>query len=168
METFIDWAGLKKMNKVKEHLLGLIALKYGDLEHRNYDFVLKDIESDPYQGVASELAKFFDVDKDTDPNEDVSFGYLLSGKDGSKYYLRISMVGPFAFLIELKGVDFLKIIEKEFIPNKNEEKIVNVFASCQIQLLGMEILDEKIKIGDEFKSFFDLLFVNDGVPPWRT
>ena len=155
------------MNKIKEYLVGLIALKYGDLEHRSYDFVLRDIDNNPYQVVASKLAKFFDVAEDTDPNEDVSFGYLLGGTHGSKYYSRISMVGPFAFAIELKGVNFLKIIEKEFISNKNEEKIAKIFASCRIQLLGIEILDEKIKIGDEFKSFFDLLFVNDGVPPWR-
>jgi len=84
-----------------KNVLTQIERTYRSYESPEFFFV------SPYKHLVQKISACFQVEEDTDPNDDVSFGYLLRAKyrSGAKrdqqWLLRLSMVGPYAVLFRL-------------------------------------------------------------------
>lgn len=73
---------------------------YGSLETPSFFFVKEAMKTRPYQRIVEQLSENFHLKEDTDPNDDVSFGYVLEQGD-RRFLLRLSMVGPYGILYRL-------------------------------------------------------------------
>jgi len=71
---------------------------YKDFDNPDFHFVAREMQTSPLRSVLPELnALAARVKEDTEPNSDVSFGYIIA--NGTELLsLRLSMVGPYAAL----------------------------------------------------------------------
>ncbi len=76
-----------------------LAAAYGSLQAPNYAFVDRTLRQRPYRALVAALEQVVAVEEITEPNYDVSFGYVLGER--AAYLLHLSMVGPFAALFPL-------------------------------------------------------------------
>src|SRR4051812_42240562 len=78
--------------------MSAIAERYGSLDAPQYKFVDRLMREQPYKGLEQLLSALADeVHEETDPNDDVAFGYVLKrGKE--TLFLQLSMIGPYALL----------------------------------------------------------------------
>ena len=102
-----------------ENLKSIIFQKYGSLEAPRFDFVKEVLKARPYDGVIEEIRRKFTVEEDTDPNEDVSFGYVLVRGDKT-WLLRISMLAPYAVLFRILSLQKLEFIP--FVPQERRDE----------------------------------------------
>ena len=75
-----------------------IKRPYNSVSNPRFDFVALAIRANPYARVVEDMGAIGEILEDTDANDDVSFGYLITTPFG-KYCTRISMVGPYALIM---------------------------------------------------------------------
>ena len=146
----------------------ILENRFGSLEAPNYSFVLDEIAQKRYKRIVDEICKKCMVQEDTDENYDISFGYILSFPSGDKYLLRISMVGPFAFLVQL-GIDgsVSKPILRGLTHDQIGIEIIELVESHGIFLLDAEILNADFpRLRKYRKPLYQWLFVDEGRAPW--
>ena len=59
-------------------VMDVIRSHYKSLQSPDFSFVRDTIPKRPYEKVLRQISKHFQVEEDTDPNDDVSFGYVLT------------------------------------------------------------------------------------------
>ena len=74
-----------------------IRERYGSLEQPNFHFVLKEMDKRPFESLIDRLGERFEIDENTDPNDDVSLSYELR-RAGQEWSLQLSLIGPYAVL----------------------------------------------------------------------
>lgn len=146
----------------------ILENRFGSLDAPDYSFVLDEIAKARYKKVVDEICKKCTVQEDTDENYDVSFGYILSFPSGSNYLLRISMIGPFAFLAQL-GIDgsVSMPILRGLTHDEAGIEVIEVVESHGIVLLDAEILNAYFpRLNKYAKPLYQWLFVDEGCAPW--
>lgn len=82
-------------------MVARVSEKYGSMDEPNWGFVATAIKEKPYRQFIASLEDLGEISEDTDENDDVSFGYYI--KTGAQLHsLRLSMVGPYAMLIQAR------------------------------------------------------------------
>ncbi len=155
-----------------QELESLIRQKYGSLDAPHFDFVKESLEARPYDAIIEEIKQRIAVEEDTDPNEDVSFGYILT-KGEKTWLLRISMLGPYAVLFRLpfpQKLEFVPSVPQEC--TDEETKLVELLNRNRIHLLGKVILSRPIALElfdteKEKVSLYHALFSDSGELPWE-
>ncbi len=148
------------------NLYQLIVSKYESLQDPKFDFVSQSIEKRPYQHVVEVLSQIGKVTEDTDENDDVSFGYLIE-TNTDKYYLRISMVASYAFLLNLSSNQL--VIPGEMM-SEVDRKILDVLLKNQLSLLDKEDLQIRLPNGNEdfdLSNLYKAIFTNSDFFPWE-
>jgi hypothetical protein len=79
------------MNLEVEALVEVARQRYGSLEEPDFSFVAAALFARPYEAVAQEMRERFIVEEITDPNDDVSFGFVI-GLGSQRWSLQLSMV----------------------------------------------------------------------------
>lgn len=123
-----------------------IAEKYQSLDEPRFDFVTDALDERPYAAVVRSLSKISNVEQDTDTNDDVSFGYLLS--DGrEQLFLQLSMVGPYATLRRLPADGTAILLD----PGRSaltayERSVVETLQQAAVTVLGEIALSRSIDL----------------------
>jgi hypothetical protein len=159
--------------KAKEKLVALICEKYKSLDAPDFSFVREALSIQPYAKVIQKIARGFDLEEDTDPNDDVSFGYLLT-KEHQRWMLRISMVGPYAVLFRLDNAESVEVLSP-IMPGLSaaETSLVVLLSEAHIQLMDRDTLSLPVPLQlfntePENSRLYQALFVDSDVVPWET
>lgn len=159
--------------KEKKKIVELIQRRYQSLENPDFSFVSGAISAEPYQRVAQKIMLHFEIEDDTDPNDDVSFGYVLTqGK--KRWVLRISMIGPYAVLLRLNKSKNSQVIS--FMTpglSESEKELMTILSSHHIHLLDHDtlLLSIPLKLFNtepENTRLYQALFVDSDVLPWES
>jgi hypothetical protein len=158
---------------VSRRIEGDIRRAYRSLSNPEYGFVQQCLDRRPYDGIVSVLNTTFTVEEDTDPNDDVSFGFLVSSKY-SRWLLRISMVGPYGVLLRLgpggePGPPISGVPESA---DQLEADICEVIQREGVVLLGQGILEVPIRLkmfttDPDNVRLYQALFQDTDILPWR-
>jgi len=151
-------------------ILAAIIEKYQSLDEPRYDFVTDAIAARPYAGVVQTLSEMFDTKEDTDPNDDVSFGYLVS-KGRERLFLQLSMVGPYAALQRLLADGTTVLLD----PDRSalsafERSVMEVLEQAAMIVLGENALSHPIELrlfnttAERGKAYQSLFSDTDALP----
>lgn len=157
---------------ILDEVLKLIRQRYRSLESPDFSFVEAALAWHPYETVMSIFHQRFQVEEDTDPNDDVSFGYLLT-KGQQRWILRISMLGPYAVLLRLDESDNAAVIHATTTElSALEKELTATLTDHGIHLLGLEVLLHPVPIRlfnteRENTRVYQALFSDCDVLPWE-
>jgi hypothetical protein len=128
---------LENKNHIEE-IIELIQEKYGSLECPDFSFVSDAISNSPYEELIQQVKENFQTQEDTDPNDDVSFGYLLI-KGDKRWILRLSMLGKYAILLRLNEGGDTEILSYQSPKNYDLEKnLITILINHKIELISRE------------------------------
>ena len=160
-----------------EAVVQSVVATYRVLDDPQFWFVEDSVARDPYRRMASQLKILFDVEEDTDPNDDVSFGYILTRKgapqSGARWILRASMVGPWAILLrEAPGGPPILVSERTPSPSEDESSIRTIVAGWGLNLLDEDLLTRRVPLRlpnaeEDDATLYQALFTDSGFLPWE-
>lgn len=157
---------------IAEDVLQVIRQRYRSLESPDFSFVEQALAKRPYQTMMSILQQRFQVEEDTDPNDDVSFGYVLT-RGQQRWILRVSMLGPYAVLLRLDAADNAALIDPATTElSALEKELVATLADHGIHVLGLEVLLQPVPLQlfntePENTRVYQALFTDSDVLPWE-
>lgn len=137
------------------------ALKcYHSFDEPDFSFVEKVHSRNPYINISNSLERVFDLDENTDVNDDVCFSYLLSKSQWS-WLLQLSMVGRYSILKFASEENLSLDIEHQIEVRKIEKSICEVLSENGIVILSKEIAQAVLVPGNAFwneGTVYQLLF----------
>lgn len=156
----------------EDEIIAFIRDKYGSLESPNFSFVEDAISRQPYQALIRRLSRVFSVEEDTDPNDDVSFMYVLtSGR--RQWLLRMSMLGPYAVLFRLNDEDEPELVWDDWQATSDSEKeALGILSDMGIRVMSLEELSLRVPL-TLFNAdpgnvrVYQALFTDTDVLPWE-
>jgi len=155
----------------RDRLAADLRQAYGSPTTPNWSFVSEALRRRPYQPLVDELAAIVSVEENTDPNDDVSFSFVL-GLGESAWSLRLSMIGPYALLLRAHPsvVEFLPPEPDE--RSATERRIVELLASHGVQLLDRDLLEEPVDFAvtdseADQPRLYQALFSDEVELPWQ-
>lgn len=150
-----------------------IAEKYQSLDEPRFDFVTEALDGQPYDAIVRSLSKISNVEQDTDTNDDVSFGYLLSG-GRERLFLQLSMVGPYATLRRLPADGTAILLDPGRSALTNYElSVVETLDQAAVTVLGEAALSRSINLklfntGANRVKLYHALFSDIDDLPWSS
>lgn len=99
-EKFMDTQKVKKHRSKNfdwDNFSQHVRDSYGSVEQPDYSFTHEYFREHKYPRVLDFIKRNFSFSEDTEPNTDVSYGYVLK-KDNDRAALQISFVGPYFYL----------------------------------------------------------------------
>ncbi len=151
-------------------ILEQIKRQYTSFENPDFSFVEKAIAAQPYKFVLTQLAKSYDLEEVTEPNDDVCFRYLVSKSD-RQWLIELSMLGFYATVLRISELKGTEIVAPE--TSQKEEKLL----LCLLKSQGFEVLtrmelEEPLVINlqntePENTCIYQALFSDTDVLPWR-
>lgn len=147
-----------------------VLARYGSLENPEFSFVRESLSARPYDSLISDIKNVLDVEEDTDPNDDVSFGLIMRSK-GRHLVLRLSMVGRYAVLLRSKDDTSYDVVESSSTASAEERAIVSLLQNFDVELLDRETLVAQIPLALSNTSaedcrVYQALFTDTDVLPW--
>lgn len=158
-------------NHVQE-IMTFIRRRYKSLENPNFSFVAESISKYPYEDLIRQIRTYFQVQEETDPNEDVSFSYSLF-REQDQWILRISMIGPYAVLLRVGKSDASEIVSCTVrMLSISEKELMNILADNGIRLLDHDTLCLPIPLKlfnaePENTRVYQALFTDSDFLPWE-
>ena len=156
----------------KKEIIDLIISKYQSMEYPDFSFVSEAVLSSPYQEVIRQIERSFQVTEDTDPNDDVSFGYLLS-KGEKQWLLRISMIEKCAVLFRIYNSNNVEVVSKITQSlSESEIELMSILLNNEIDLMDGETLELQIPMrlfntATENTRVYQALFTDTDILPWQ-
>jgi hypothetical protein len=152
-------------------IINLIQKKYGSTDSPFFSFVQDMLSNQPYKFIIQEIKRIILVTEDTDPNDDVSFGYIIQN-DKEYWSLRISMVGPYAVLMRIKANGNCEALSPT-VKNLSEleRQIMKVISDNGITVLDQEILSIPVRLKlfnteESNTRIYQALFTDTDILPW--
>jgi len=152
-------------------ILSSMQQRYGSLENPRFDFVETAIDDRPYDALVRELDTHFSVEEDTDPNDDVSFGFLLR-RDTRRWVLRLSMVGPYAALTRLRGHRVFLVDPDRTDLSDVEQEILGIVQAHGLTPIDQATLTVRVPLrlhntDPENVRLYQALFTDTDWLPWE-
>jgi len=156
-----------------EDVITRIQSIYKSLEHPDFHFVAESLRRQPYDITIKQIKQTFEMEEDTDANDDVSFGYLLRSTDQQEWILRLSMVGPYAVVLRLSEGELPEVI----FPGKHsltgqELKLFQLLSAQGIRVLSQAELMHPVALtlyntDPSNVRLYQALFSDTDVLPWE-
>lgn len=149
-----------------------VARRYGSVSEPDYSFVTKALAARPYADLVHRLAALVDVEETTDPNDDVSFRYVLT-REGDAWAVSLSMVGPYGLLVRLSEPGGHEVItDRATAESDREAKILALLEDAGIHLLSREAAERPIALrrpGDEDEQarIYHAVISDEPLLPWE-
>jgi DNA mismatch repair ATPase MutS len=155
----------------EQALLSTIRDRYKSLQTPEFGFVAEVIGQQPYQQLVNALRIHFTITEETEPNDDVSFGYLLE-REAKRWLLRISMVAPYAVLMRLETNNLTTLVNDYAGLQPEEILIRDALRQYNIEWLNRERLESRINLvlfntDAENTRIYQALFSDTDVLPWH-
>lgn len=159
-------------DRIVEEIVASAGDRYGSLEEPGFSFVREAMAADPYAPLVHRLGEEFDCGEETEPNDDVSFGYLLTNRRGA-WVLRLSMIGPYAVLMRLQDDGGTEVVVAEGDEvTEDERRLLRLLEAEGITAIDRETLTRPFPLtlpnttpGDV--RIYQALFTDTDVLPWE-
>ncbi|NHZ79409.1 hypothetical protein F2P44_08980 [Massilia sp. CCM 8695] len=141
-------------------LIARLIGKYGSLDDPQFEFVEEDFDGEDGRKYLAMFNELGEIDEDTDINDDVSFGYLIKC-DACQFYVRISMIKPYAFVRNLADRSFLHAENRG--TSECSRRLVDLLIAKGLVVLGKDDLMRTVPLridGEEQVSIFRALFTD--------
>ncbi|MEQ9345462.1 MAG: hypothetical protein RIG26_03370 [Thalassospira sp.] len=151
---------VEKMSELLSCIREEALRRYHSFDEPNFSFVEKTHARNPYINILNSLEREFDLDENTDVNDDVCFSYFLSKSQWS-WLLQLSMVGRYSILKFVSEANLSLDIEHQIEVRKIEQSISEVLIENGIVILSKEIAQEVLVPENEFwddGTVYQLLF----------
>jgi hypothetical protein len=149
-----------------EDISSSVRKAYGTDVQPTYRFVQEAIESDPYRWLVDSLKEWYTIEDDTDTNDDVSFNFILRSDDHA-WRLALSMVGPFALLVDGDDPERSTVITESTDPD--EVRILRMVKAQGFEFMDREtlrmVLDVNYQDGEDEWTVYHAVFVRSQTPP---
>jgi hypothetical protein len=156
--------------KIKSVMVA-INNKYGSLESPKYTFVQEAIARKPYSDLVTRLSALADnIKEDTDPNDDVSFGYLLK-KGVEQLFLQLSMVGNFAAVQRVHGSGSNELLDPGSARSDFEKSVIGHLKMADLVVLDDALLRTAVPLQlvnteHDRTTVYQALFSDSESVPW--
>jgi hypothetical protein len=156
-----------------ERILADIGARYGSPETPDYHLVNAARAERSYQGIIDDLLQRFYVNDATNLNQDVSVVLLIRSKDradSTELMLQLSLVGPYAVLLELMAGGPRLVDMDDIRPTTRE--IAALLAKWNLWLVPAEILSEPVHLKllytePENVHVYQAVFSDVDMLPWQ-
>ncbi|WP_369601099.1 hypothetical protein AAIA72_14985 [Hahella sp. SMD15-11] len=130
----------------------------------------KAISLRPYEFLIQKIRNIFEVEELTDPNDDVSFRYLLS-KSKKQWVLELSMLGRYATILRIPEVGPIRVVSKD-TSVQEEKDILSLLMENQFKVLEQQDLEQPFSLRlsntePEKVCVYQALFSDTDVLPWK-
>jgi len=155
-----------------QEVMDVIRSHYKSLQSPDFSFVRDTLAKRPYEKVIRQLSTHFHIEEDTDPNDDVSFGYVLT-QEGERWVLRISMLGPYAVLLRLHQTARIEVMaQRAQVSSRAEKELITTLADHSIRLLDRDTLLIPVPMRlfntePENTRVYQALFTDTDILPWE-
>jgi hypothetical protein len=156
-----------------KRVMDLIRKRYKSFESPDFSFVGDAMSRRPYEKTLQQIGKSFHIEEETDPNDDVSFGYLLR-REEKQWVLLLSMLGPYAVLFRIDESGRVKelLTHIEQAASDSEKELVTILSDNSICLMGREMLLIPVPISlsnaeTENTRVYQALFTDTDILPWE-
>lgn len=155
--------------KTEKHIEADILRTYGDLANPNFEFVRKNLAQPRYQTVVENLSKVCRLRDETDPNNDVSFGYVLE-RDREKLFLQLSMIGPYFCLFRILDAGPI-LADGTTTESSLEKQTIDILESLNLSRVDVDLLKQPVALklfntSPERTCFYNALFSDTDVLPF--
>lgn len=138
---------------------------YGSFEFPDYSFVKLNLAKSKYPDVIRFLEANYNFSEDTEPNTDVSYGYLLRGDD-EDLILRVSLVGPYYYFSSLSSDGNQKLPSIDFPSGDCRYLLLRRMEEIGMIFTPIEVLSRKIIFGNRPSSVYSVLYCYEDEPSW--
>lgn len=158
-------------NGIVTEIVNLIHRKYENVASPNFSFVQDMLSKRPYERVVREIGSFVKLTEDTDPNDDVSFVYILE-KGKTQWSFRISMLGPYAVLMRVGATGKCEVLSSSTEDlSELERQIIKLSEENGIIVLDKETLSVHVALKlfnteEGNTRVYQALFTDSDVLPW--
>jgi hypothetical protein len=150
-----------------DDIIRQIERAYGSLSDPKYFFVGKALDDRPYDDLVASVTRGFKVTEDTDEDDDLAFNYLLS-RDGQRWNLSISMVGPYAVLARISTAWDDILVPTTLGLSDAEWQLIEGLTAAGLRLLSQEELERPVGLRvdglDDVRLYQALFTTLDGLP----
>lgn len=148
-----------------------ILQKYGALDNPEFHFVQASLDARDYDDLINAIKKVLDVEDDTDPNDDVSFG-LIMREQNRRLVLRLSMVGRYALLLRSRDDGSYDVVDPSSAASSEERALARLLQNFNVELLDQATLMQHVPLtlyntSAEDCRVYQALFTDDDVLPWQ-
>ncbi len=149
-----------------------IEERYGSLASPRFSFVREAMAANPYASVVRRIEERFACEEDTDPNDDVSFGYVLRDPSGV-WVLRLSMIGPYAVLMRQRRDGSVEVVAPgTAVASESERQLMHLLADAGVVVVDRRTLLEPVQLAlsntePNRVRVYQALFTDTDVLPWE-
>jgi hypothetical protein len=152
-------------SSIVQDIIDVALARYGNFEDPDFHFVQPALDKSPMRSIYMELeALGAHITEDTDPNNDVSLGFLIE-KNSETLFLQLSIVGSYAALRRVSPSRPNEAIASLNDARTEMERDVVTIVARRAQLLNRSILLSSVKFNlsnmkpDE-TTIYNLLFTD--------
>lgn len=156
-EPFFDWDAFRSY----------VIDAYGGFDSPNYAFVHSWCESSKYPEVADLLKEHYRVTEDTEPNTDVSYGYVVTDASGA-FVLRVSFVGPYFYISAILPDGTLAAPNKNLLLGGHGDVLCKQMEPLGFVFTPSEVLRRTVDFGEGPTSVYAILYSYEDEPAWLT
>ncbi|VWC92261.1 hypothetical protein BLA17378_04656 [Burkholderia aenigmatica] len=138
---------------------------YGGFESPNYSFVKLNFSLAKYPDVIRFLEGSYDFSEDTEPNSDVSYGYLLKG-GADDFVLRMSLVGPYYYLSSLSRDGSQRPPKIDYPTTNSMSPLIRHMERVGMIFTPVDVLNKRFAFGSQCSSTYSIIYCYGDEPSW--
>jgi len=154
-DSSFDW------DKFYQYVIGV----YGSIESPSYSFARIFCENKKYPEVDEFLGANYEFVEDTEPNTDVSYGYLIKGGGGREIF-RVSLVGPYFYLSSISAGGGQNEPNADFEVGDFRSPLLDFMGGHGFVFTPKDVLKKRIVFGGEFVSVYSVIYCYEDEPLW--
>ncbi|VWB80874.1 hypothetical protein BLA13014_03719 [Burkholderia aenigmatica] len=148
-----------------ERFSRLVIDSYGSFESPDYSFVKLRFSVAKYPDVIRFLEGNYDFSEDTEPNSDVSYGYLLTG-DVDEFILRVSLVGPYYYLSSLSPDGSQRPPKIDYPTTSSMIPLIRHMKRVGMIFTPVDVLNKRFAFGGQYSSAYSIIYCYGDEPSW--
>lgn len=154
----------------RHDLLDVLKRNYKSLEQPDFSFVSRAVSSKPYEALIKDFRDLFDVEEITDPNDDVSFRYVVS-KSNNQWVVELSMLGKYTAVLRVFQPGHTELVSQNSSAPEDKD-IISLLIENQFEILGKDELEQPVALKlfntePENTCIYQALFSDTDILPWK-
>lgn len=140
---------------------------YGGFDSPSYAFTHFSCEISKYPEVVDLLKEHYRATEDTEPNTDVSYGYVVTDTSGA-FVLRVSFVGPYFYISPILLDGTLAAPNKNPVLGGHADVLYKQMENLGFIFTPGDVLRTTVDFGEGPTSVYAILYSYEDQPAWLT